>query len=181
MAENNTADVTNIKGVRGGYGFSAPITVDPPTDFTALANTFANMGFISSDGISEEIDADTEEVTDLNGDVVFVAKSRESERLTFTLISKTVDSLKEIYGHGQVTSANDIITVRHQAINHDERVYVFDLLDKNSNKWRKVVPVGTVVEVGPIVFGAGNVYSREITLQCAPDEDGVRMYDYIEA
>ena len=46
MADNNTADVTSIKGVQGGYGFSAVLGTTAPTDFSTLAAAFKNMGFI---------------------------------------------------------------------------------------------------------------------------------------
>lgn len=180
MANNDTADVTNIKGVQGGYGFSAPITVTPPTDFTALASTFANMGFITSDGIEENIDVDSEEVTDLNGEVVCILESKETEKITFTIMSTTEDALKEMHGHSNVTTSNDVTTVVHKAGSFTERVYVFDLLAKNGLKWRKVAPNARVTSRGPIVHGAGSVYSREIELTCSPDANGVRVYDYIQ-
>jgi hypothetical protein len=180
MANKNTADVTALKGVQGGYGFSAPISVTPPTDFTTLAATFKNMGFISSDGLEESVDIDSEEVTDLNGEVVCVLESKETEKLTFTLISTTEDALKEMHGHSNVATSNDVTTVQHKAGSFTERVYVFDLLTKDGLKWRKVAPNAKVTSRGPIVHGAGNVYAREIELTTSPDESGVRVYDYIQ-
>lgn len=181
MADNNTADSTALKGVAGGYGFSAAISVTPPTDFSStLANTFKNMGFISADGIEETVDVDTEEVTDLNGEVVCVLESKETEKITFTLISTTDDALKEMHGHSNVTTASNKTTVQHKAGSFTERVYVFDLLTKDGKKWRKVAPNAKVTSRGPIVSGAGNVYAREIELTCSPDASGVRVYDYIQ-
>ncbi len=177
---NNTADVTGIKGVTGGYGFSAPITVTPPTDFTTLANTFKNMGFISSDGIEEAVDIDSEEVTDLNGEVVCILESKETEKITFTLISTTDDALKEMHGHSNVSTSSNTTTVQHKAGSFTNRVYVFDLLTKDGNKWRKVAPNARVTNRGPIIHGSGNVYAREIELTCSPDASGVRVYDYIQ-
>ncbi|HAM15344.1 MAG TPA: hypothetical protein DCP91_05710 [Eggerthellaceae bacterium] len=183
MAANNTADVTNVKGVAGGYGYSAPYGTDgvaSSNPFEVLGDAYDNMGFISSDGIEEAIDADTEEITDLNGEVVFVAKSREVETLVLTLISLTEESLNEMYGHSNVDASGTNIVVQHKNTNHDQREYVYDLVLKDGRKMRKVVPNGTVTEVGSIVYGAGNVFSRQITIQCAPDSSGVRMYDYIQ-
>ena len=180
MANNNTADVTALKGVAGGYGFSAVAGTSAPTDFTALAAAFKNMGFISSDGLEESIDIDSEEVTDLNGEVVCVLESRETEKLTFTLISTTDDALKEMHGHSNVSTSSNTTTVQHKAGSFTNRVYVFDLLTKNGEKWRKVAPNAKVTNRGPIVHGAGNVYAREIELTTSPDENGVRVYDYIQ-
>lgn len=180
MANNNTADVTALKGVQGGYGFSAPISVTPPTDFTTLAATFKNMGFISSDGLEESVDIDSEEVTDLNGEVVCVLESKETEKLKFTLISTTEDALKEMHGHSNVSTASNVTTVQHKAGSFTNRVYVFDLLTKDGQKWRKVAPNAKVTSRGPIIHGAGNVYAREIELTTSPDASGVRVYDYIQ-
>ena len=184
MAANNTADVSNVKGVQGGYGFSAPYgtaagtTSDP---FAALSSAFDNMGFISSDGIEESIDTNTEEITDMNGEVVYVAKSSETETLQLTLISITQASLSEWHGHDNVdATATNYFKVVHTSAEHDQRVYVFELLLKDGRKWRKVVPNGQVTEVGSIVHASGEVAGREITITCSPDTDGVRVYDYIE-
>lgn len=184
MAANNTADVSNVKGVQGGYGFSAPYgtTVGTTSDpFATLDNAFDNMGFISSDGIEESIESDTEEITDMNGDVVYVAKSSETETLVLTLISITKESLNEWHGHQNVDdTAQTYFKVVHTSVDHDQRVYVFELLLKDGRKWRKVVPNGQVTEVGSIVHASGEVAGREITITCSPDADGVRVYDYIE-
>ena len=180
MANNNTADVTASKGVAGGYGFSAPISVTPPTDFPALASTFKNMGFISSDGIEESIETDSEDVPDLNGEIVCVLEKKETEKIKFTLISTSDDALKEMHGHSNVSTASNTTTVQHKAGSFTNRVYVFDLLTKDNYKWRRVVPNAKVTSRGPIVSGAGNVYAREIELTTSPDTNGVRVYDYIQ-
>ncbi|MBQ9620547.1 MAG: hypothetical protein IJR41_01235 [Atopobiaceae bacterium] len=184
MAKNNTADVSNVKGVLGGYGFSAPIDteLDLSTDpYADLSGAFENMGFISEDGIEEEVDADTKEIVDMNGDVIFVAKSSEKETLTLTLVSITDASLREWHGHSNVdATAEGYIEVKHSNVLHDQRKYIFELLLKDGRKWRKYVPNGQVTEVGSIVHGAADIAGREITISCMPDEDGIRVYDFIE-
>lgn len=182
---NDTKDVSNAKGVLGGYGYSAVVGSEVGTQqdpFAALdTSTFGNMGFISEDGIEEEIDADTEEIKDMNGDVIFVAKSSETETLVLTLVSVTEQSLGEWYGVDNVDTSNaGYIAIEHIAKNREARTYVFELLLKDGRKWRKHVPNGVVSEVGSIVYGSGEVVGREITITCMPDASGVRMYDYIE-
>jgi CBS domain-containing protein len=138
------------------------------------------MGFISSDGLEESLDADTEEYTDINGEVICVLTSKETEKITITLASTTDDALKEMHGHDNVTTADGMTTITHKSGAFSERVYVFELLTKNNKKWRKVLPNARVSSRGPIVHGAGNVYAREIEYTLSPDANGVRMYDYIE-
>ena len=182
MADNSTVDVSNVKGVLGGYGYSAPIGTSLPTDsspFATLNQAFDNMGFISSDGIEESIDTDTDNVTDLSGDVIYVIKSSETETLVLTLVSVTVPALKEMHGHSNVTQKTGFVEVKHTIKEHDQRSYVFDLLLKDGRKLRKVVPNGIVSEVGSITYVSSEVYGREITITCMPDASGVRTYDYI--
>lgn len=183
MADNITTDVSNIKGIAGGYSFSAPTgtaagtTSDP---FATLDPAFENLGYISEDGVEEESDTDTEEVVDLNGDVVCVLKSKESEKLTLTFISTSKAALCEMFGHGNVTEETDWLEVRHTVKDHDIRAYVFDFVLKDTRRWRKVVPLGQVVELGSIVYAGKEVFGRKCTIQCYPDASGVRIYDYIQ-
>lgn len=184
MTANNTADVSNVKGVQGGYGFSAPVGTEAGTSqnvFADLGSAWDNMGFISEDGIEEEIDTDSEEIHDMNGDVIFVARKSETETLVLTLVSLTEESFAEWYGHDAVdATAADYIAIEHMSASREARAYCFELLLKDGRKWRKYVPNGLVSDVGSVVYGAGDVAGREITITCMPDEDGVRMYDYIE-
>ena len=180
---NDTEEVTNIKGVQGGYGFSAPLgtniisTSDP---FATIAAATVNMGFISSDGVEETKETDNEEVADLNGDVVYVIKTKEKELQKFTLINLSDGALPEMFGHKNVTAGNDYTTIKHTSDEYDRREYLFDLLLKDGRKWRKYIPNGQVTEVGSIVYGAGQAFAREITITCYPDSTGTRVYDFIE-
>lgn len=180
---NNTADVSNVKGVQGGYGFSAAPGTALVTDnnpFAAIPDSAANMGFISNDGVSEEIERDTDEVTDINGDVIFVIKTKEKETQKFTLVSTSIEALSQMHGHDNVTDTASYTKIAHNANERPHRQYVFDLLLKDGRKWRKFIPDGQVTDVGGIVYGAGNVFGREITVTCYPDASGNRVYDYIE-
>lgn len=179
---NSTADVSNVKGVAGGYAYSAPLGTSLPTESAPFATLsgFDNLGFVSDDGIEEEKDSDSEKKYDLNGDLIAVLKSTEDETLVFTLCNTTVAALKEMHGHKNVTSKTDFIEIDHTIKDHDERSYVFDLLLKDGRRLRKVVPNGLVTEVGTITYVSSELYAREITVSCMPDSDGVRIYDYIQ-
>lgn len=179
---NDTANVSTGKGVAGGYIFRAPLTATIPTDnTTALGNEFVNLGFISEDGISESIETDTENIVDMNGTTVYTATSSREETITLTLIEVKADALKVAYGDANVTEANDKITVIHNGNDMGQHAYVFELLLKNNRKWRQVVPVGSVTEVGDLTISSGEVVGREVTITCAADSSGNTVYDYIDA
>lgn len=179
---SNTADVSTVKGVSGGYAFSAPQGTTLPTSYSAeLDAAFVNLGFVSDSGLEEEISTDTTEHTDMNGDTVCVSKDKETETIKLTLISITKDALSESFGHGAVDDADGQITIRHTNVNRLPRSYVFLLLLKDGRPWTKVVPNGTVTEVGAVTMVSGDLYGREITINCMPDADGNRIYDYIKS
>ena len=179
---NDTANVSTGKGVAGGYIFRAPLTATIPTDnTTALPAEFVNLGFISEDGISESIETDTENIVDMNGTTVYTATSSREETITLTLIEVKADALKVAYGDSNVTESNDKITVVHNGNDMGQHAYVFELLLKNNRKWRQVVPVGSVTEVGDLTISSGEVVGREVTITCAADSSGNTVYDYIDA
>lgn len=179
---NSTADVSNVKGVAGGYAFSAPTSATLPGDSDPFATLsgFDNLGFVSDDGVEEEKDADAEKKYDLNGDLIAVLKSTEDETLVFTLCNTSEPALKEMHGHKNVTSETGFYKIEHTMKDHDARAYVFDLVLKDGRRLRKVVPNGLVTEVGAITYVSSELYAREITVSCMPDSDGVRIYDYIQ-
>lgn len=179
---NNTANVSAGKGVAGGYFFSAPLTATVPTDnTTALAAAFVNLGFISEDGVNEEIDKDNETFKDMNGDTVVTASSSREETIEVTLIEVKKDALAEQYGHSNVTDANGKITVKHNGTEPDSRIYVLELLLKDNRKWRQVIPNGKVTEVGALSIASGELVGRQITITASPDALGNSVYDYIDS
>lgn len=181
-AKNNASNVSVGQGVSGGYAFSAPLGTTIPTDYdTPLDDAFVNMGFITEDGIEFGQDADQTDFYDLNGDVYETASGSQSEQVVFTLAEVKKDSLAEAYGQDNVTDDGGMITVKHNSIEHDERIYVFELLLKNGRKWRNVVPRGKAARSSSVTVSKGDIVGNQITVKTFPDENGNRMYDYIQS
>ena len=179
---NDSSEVSGVKGVEGGYAFSAPTGTTLPTDnTTALASAFDNIGYISDGGIVESEEESSNDVVDMNGDVVAVLNASQKETIKITLISLNVRTLKEYYGHSNVTATSSLISVTHNTTPRSSRSYVFELLLKDGRKWRKVVPNGKVTSVSDLTLASGQVFGREITITCSPDSSGNRQYDYIDA
>lgn len=182
MADNSTANVSAGKGVLGGYFFSAPLTASVPSDNTsALSADYVNLGYISEDGIDEDISKDNETFKDMNGDVILVASSSREETIKATLIEVKKDALAEQYGHSNVTDVNGVITVKHNSTEPDQRIYVLELLLKDNRKWRQVIPNGKVTEVGTLSIASGDLVGREVTITASPDSNGDSVIDYIDS
>lgn len=185
MAESNTnnqANVSSAKGVKGGYIFSAPVGTSLPTDIkTQLDQAFKCLGFISEDGYVESINEDDDDINDMNGDVMDSTNSNRVESAQLTLAEIKAETLKRQYGDANVTDANGIITVNHNADSHDVFAYVLELVLKNGRRWRKVVPKGKSSELDDLTIASSELCQRALTMKYLTDEQGNTCYDYFES
>ena len=137
----STDNVSSTKGVRGGYIFVAPTGTELPTDYsTALPTAYKCLGFISEDGYVETVDSDSEDLVDMNGDLMDSPQTSRVESAQLTLAEIKAMTLKLMYGDENVTDKAGVITVKHNGNSNGTWVVVLDLLLKNNRKWRKVVP-----------------------------------------
>jgi hypothetical protein len=185
MAEattNNTTNVSAGKGVKGGYVYTAPTGTTLPTDITTkLDNAFKVLGFISEDGITVSVEEDSNDLVDINGDVMDSTYSNRVETIAFTLAEMKAGTFKTQYGSVNVTDENGLITIKHNGDSHDSASYVFELVLKNNRRWRMVVPSAKLSELGDLTISSSELCQREITLKCAVDEAGNTIYDYMES
>lgn len=179
---NNTSNVSSAKGVKGGYIFSAPVGTKLPTDIkTTLDPAFKTLGFISEDGYVETTESDSEDIVDMNGDLMDSPKTSRVESAQFTLAEIKAETLKLQYGEGNVTDENGIITVKHNGDSDCVRSYVLELLLKNGRRWRKVIPKGQSSELDDLTIAVGELCARALTMKYLTDEQGNTCYDYIES
>lgn len=185
MAEataNEQANVSAGKGVKGGYIFSAPTGTALPTDFeTKLDPAFKNLGFISEDGYVETVDEDSDDIVDMNGDLMASASSNRVESAQFTLAEIKAETLKRQYGAANVTDENGIITVKHNSNSHDTFAYVLELELKDGRKWRKVIPNGQSSELDDLTIASSELCQRALTMKYLTDDQGNTCYDYYES
>lgn len=179
---NNTDNVSSAKGVKGGYIFRAPVGTELPTDIkTALDPAFKVLGFISEDGYVESLETDSEDIVDMNGDLMDSPQTSRVESAQFTLAEIKAETLKVQYGEKNVTDANGIITVKHNGDSVTTSAYVLELLLKNGRRWRKVVPKGQSSELDDLTIAVGELCARALTMKYLTDEQGNTCYDYFES
>lgn len=179
---NSTDNVSAGKGVAGGYIFSAPVGTELPTDYsTALPDAYECLGFISEDGYTETVDEDSDDIVDINGDVMDTLHSSRVESGQVTLAEIKEATLKRMYGDENVSDASGMITVKHNSNSHSTFVYVLELLLKNGRKWRKVVPLGQSSELDDLQIASSELASRALTLKYMTDDNGNTCYDYIQS
>ena len=185
MAEsttNNAANVSAGKGVKGGYIFSAPTGTTLPTDIkTTLDPAFKVLGFLSEDGYVESLSEDSNDVVDMNGDLMDSSNSNRVESGQCTFAEIKAETLKRQYGEKNVTDENGMITVKHNSDSHPTFAYVLELVLKNGRRWRKVVPLGQSSELDDLNILSSELCQRAITIKYLTDENGNTCYDYIES
>lgn len=185
MAEsttNNAANVSAGKGVKGGYIYSAPVNTTLPTDIKAtLAPAFKCLGFISEDGYVETLEEDSEDIVDMNGDLMDSSNSNRVESAQFTLAEIKAETLKRQYGENNVTDKNGMISVKHNSDSHPAFCYVLELVLKNGRRWRKVVPQAQSSELDDLTIASSELCQRALTMKYLTDEDGNTCYDYFES
>lgn len=185
MAESNTNNAANVsagKGVKGGYIFSAPTATTLPTDIkTALDPSFKCLGFISEDGYVESVSEDSNDIGDMNGDLMDSSNSNRVESAQVTFAEIKAETLKRQYGDGNVTDKDGLITVKHNSDSHPTFAYVLELVLKNGRRWRKVVPLGQSSELDDLTIASTELCQRPITIKYLTDESGNTCYDYIES
>lgn len=185
MAETNTNNQANVsagKGVKGGYIFSAPVGTVLPADIKSkLDPAFKCLGFISEDGYVETIDEDSDDLVDMNGDIMDSTSGNRVESAQFTLAEIKADALKRQYGERNVTDENGVISVKHNSDSHDSFSYVLELVLKNGRRWRKVVPAGKSSELDDLTIASSELCQRALTMKYLTDDAGNTCYDYYES
>lgn len=185
--QNNTKDVSTVRGIKGGYMFVAPVANAEgkyPVDYTSkLDEVWENVGFISEDGFTEGLDSDTPDpIVDINGDTVDAPDGTHTETIEMMLISMNKDSLSVQYGHENVTDENGMITVDHNWSKASEELgVVLDLVLKNGRRWRKVVKTAKVTELGEFNGKSTAVGGRNVKMTYLADDTGSNAKDYIES
>lgn len=169
---NSAANVTTGKGVAGGYIFSAPYvqaTAEGLVSASSLADlsaAFVCLGHITSDGIVTSESKSTSTENDMNGDPILTTASDRTETVRFTLAERSEAALKEQYGHSNVSVASGFGTILHNNADRDHRIYVAELIKKDGNRLRQIIPDGQVTEIGDLTANSSSIFAREITIAC---------------
>lgn len=181
MADNNAQNVSVGKPQIGGAVFFAPAGTAVPTDATTeLAEAFLNAGYISEDGVTNEIETDSEEIKAWGGDVVLNPQTSRSEKYSMTFIEGNEVTYGVVFGKDNVSvdSVSGAITIKHNGKEREERVMVIETLHGDYVK-RQVIPRAKVSEVGEIAYKDDEAVGYETTIAALLDAAGNTAYEYI--
>ena len=170
---NDSNKVLVGSGKVGGYIFSLDADADLPTDASATLDSSAKgLGYVSSDGITRTVEVGTEQVEDLNLDIVRTLTTDTSVELSCTLLEVNVNNMTELYGADNVTvtPADDThgeqIAVRFTGEQLPRRAYVVELVD-GENIGRFVIPEGQVTTPGggELTFVKNQTINHTLTIR----------------
>lgn len=180
---NNAANVSYGKPKVGGAVYRAPVKTSLPTDAKSALNTsFAGLGYISEDGLTNMNSPESEQVKAWGGDVVLNSQTGRPDKFKMKMIeSMNPEVLKAVYGDKNVEGVLDAgIKVSVNANDLETYAWVVDMILKDGNLKRVVIPCATVTEVGDIVYKGNEAIGYEVTLSAIADEKGNTHYEYIE-
>jgi hypothetical protein len=174
-----TATATNVRvGVTGAVYHAATGTALPTTAVVALNVAFADVGYISDDGITQEIGTDSKEIVAWGGDTVRKVQTSHDLTYKFTMIEANPES-KLVY-YGNYTAGTGASTVQIKSTQLPRQCWVLSVVDSPA-VIRVVIPDGQVTDRGEVTYKTDEAVGYEVTITCYPDTSGVKAYEYTDA
>lgn len=183
MANNNAQNVTAGKPKVGGAIYRAPLGTTLPTSATEeLDAAFANVGYISEDGLVNSNSPTSENIKAWGGDIVLTTLTEKPDTFQFTLIeAMSIDALKAVYGDANVSqdAGTGEITVHANSSQQPNNAWVVDMTLKDNTLKRIVIPDAGVSAVGDVTYADGSAVGYQTTISAMPDENANTHTEYI--
>jgi hypothetical protein len=187
--QNNAKNVTTGKPAIAGSIFRALLSENPtiPTDCTtALSEAFKCLGYVSEDGMTNSMSNDNTDIKAWGGDIVMTVKNSRTDTFQFVLIEVLNENvLKAVYGDENVdvtpasASAPKAIAVKSNNKDQEPCCYVVDMVSRDGNPKRIVIPNSKVNEIGDIVYKDDDVVGYDVTIGAEADSEGNTHYEYM--
>lgn len=181
---NTVANVSVGKPAISGGIWRAPLGSTLPTDATtALDNAFKCLGYISSDGVTNAPNLETDNIRAWGGDVVYTYQTGKNDTFAWSMIESLANSevLKMVYGDDNVTTATAGTTVQANGKDLPEACYVIETILRGGKARRIVIPDGKISEIGEIVYQDEAAIAYPVTVTAMPDSNGNTHYEYTAA
>lgn len=188
MANPSANNVAASKpGVAGGI-FYAPLGTELPTDASSdLDEAIVGLGYISDAGITPSRDVSTEQIKAWGGDIVAALVTDDAKTFEFTLLEVFAEAVQKfVHGEDNVTvtpgvpgTSGEQITILDKAFKVEDCALIFDMRH-DGKKRRVVVPNADCNVSGEEPYTDGGLSAYTISATALKDDDGVRVYEYLE-
>lgn len=180
----NVNNVTAGKPVVGGSIFWAPQGTTLPTDVDDTLNAaFKDLGYAADAGLVNSNSPANTAIKAWGGDTVLDVQTEKPDTFKFKLLEAlNVEVAKFVYGADNVSGTLTTgITITANSKEQDTMSMVIDMILRNGNLKRIVIPNGKVTAVSDISYVDSDAVGYETTVSCYPDASGNTHYEYIMA
>ena len=180
----NVNNVTAGKPVVGGSIFWAPQGTTLPTDVDdTLDVAFKDLGYAADAGLVNSNSPANTAIKAWGGDTVLDVQTEKPDTFKFKLLETlNVEVAKFVYGADNVSGTLTTgITIIANSKEQDTMSMVIDMILRNGNLKRIVIPNGKVTAVSDISYVDSDAVGYETTVSCYPDASGNTHYEYIMA
>lgn len=179
---NSVSNVTSGKPNINGAIYKAPLgTTLPASALEELSADFKSLGYISSDGVTEGAELESETIKAWGGDVVLIPFTGKTDTYAFKLIEYlNTEAMKVRYGDDNVTGdLSTGVTIKSSADEPEGHVYVIDQILKGNYLSRTVLFDATVTTLEEISYIDNDAAGYGVTLTLNPDSEGYTFARYI--
>lgn len=180
---SSSANVNAGKPAATGAVFVAPLGTALPTNATTAKNgAFVEVGYISTDGVTNSNAITSTDIKAWGGDVVLTLKTDRTDTFAFTMIeSDNTNALKVAFGDSNVTvDANGNISIKGNNAVQANREFIIEMLEADGYARRIVIPNGAVSSLGDIVYKDDQAIGYPVTITANVDSAGNTHYEYVQ-
>lgn len=161
-----------------GAVYVAPTgTAAPTASDSALNVAYVDLGYLSADGIAENIDRTTSAIRAWqNGSLVREVVSEATFSVTLTLIETNAATLALYFGTSGTAGEFSI----DPASSGGRKSFVYDVVD-GTNVERTYIPAGEVTAVGPRTLASGEAVGYNVTITAYADAGSTTVKKWISS
>ena len=165
-------DSDNVRVAVTGAVYVAPTgTTAPTTSSSALDAGFVDLGYVSADGITENIDRTTNQIRAWqNGSLVREVTSEGTYSVDMTFIETNEAVLELYYGTTNASGQFDI----DPTTTGGRQSFVIDVVD-GSIVERIYIPAGEITSVGTRTLASGEAVGYQVTITAYADTDSTTV------
>ena len=162
-------DSDNVRVAVTGAVYVGPTSATAPSSSAATLTGFTDLGYVSSDGITETIDKTTNQIRAWqNGSLVREVVSEGTYSVTLTFIETKLEVLELYFGSTITDGELDGDPTKSGG----RKSFVMDIVDGTIVE-RTYIPAGEITAVGERTLASGEAVGYNVTITAYADSSNV--------